>query len=44
MQAPGRGERLLAAAEREAAARGCTSAFLDTFSFQAHGFYERCGY
>ena len=40
----GYGGKLMAAAEREATARGCGSAFLDTFSFQALPFYERLGY
>jgi hypothetical protein len=31
-------------AESEAAARGCHSAWLDTFEFQARGFYEELGY
>jgi ribosomal protein S18 acetylase RimI-like enzyme len=36
--------RLMAAAERYAIAKGCTDAFLETFSFQARPFYERLGY
>jgi hypothetical protein len=30
--------------EKAAAARGCTRAHLDTFSFQGPQFYERLGY
>jgi GNAT superfamily N-acetyltransferase len=40
----GHGREILAAAEREALARGCRRAFLKTFSFQARDFYEKCGY
>jgi GNAT superfamily N-acetyltransferase len=38
------GSKLLAAAEREAAERGCHSAYLDTFDFQALSFYLKQGY
>jgi hypothetical protein len=31
-------------AELYAVERGCTDAFLDTFSFQARPFYEKLGY
>ena len=41
-QAIGRG--LMAEAERIAVTRGCHGAWLDTFSFQARGFYEALGY
>lgn len=40
----GLGRRLVAELERLAKQRGCVGAFLDTFDFQARGFYERCGY
>lgn len=40
----GLGSRLLTAAEDEARRRACTTAFVDTFDFQARPFYERHGY
>lgn len=40
----GYGQRLLARAEQEARQRGARAAYLDTFSFQAPGFYEQNGY
>lgn len=40
----GTGAALLAMAEQEARAAGCAGVWLDTFSFQARGFYERLGY
>jgi GNAT superfamily N-acetyltransferase len=40
----GIGRGLKAQAERLARTRGCHSAHLDTFSFQARGFYETLGY
>jgi GNAT superfamily N-acetyltransferase len=38
------GRKLIMEAEAEAIRRGCSAATLDTFSFQARGFYERLGY
>ncbi len=40
----GFGRKLMDMAELEAAERGCHSAFLDTFSFQALSFYLKLGY
>ena len=40
----GVGTRIMQLAETEAAARGCHGAWVDTFEFQARGFYERLGY
>ena len=40
----GVGRELMARAEVCAGERGCHSAWLDTFSFQARGFYEKLGY
>jgi GNAT superfamily N-acetyltransferase len=40
----GVGTELMRRAEAEAIARGCHSVWLDTFEFQARGFYERLGY
>jgi len=38
------GTRLVDAMEAEARRRGCRSAYLDTFSYQARPFYEKIGY
>jgi GNAT superfamily N-acetyltransferase len=38
------GRQLMAQAEQEAIQRGCHGVWLDTFSFQARGFYEKLGY
>ena len=40
----GFGEKLLKSAEEEASKLGAKHAFLDTFTFQAPGFYEKNGY
>ena len=40
----GHGRALMDRAEAIARQRGCTGAWVDTFSFQAPGFYERLGY
>ena len=40
----GFGRELMKRAEAYARERGCTDAFLDTFSFQARPFYEQLGY
>jgi GNAT superfamily N-acetyltransferase len=44
LRALGLGSRLVTQAEEQARACGCIGAWLDTFSFQARGFYERLGY
>lgn len=40
----GRGAAILKAAEEEALRRGCRHVLLDTYSFQALGFYRNLGY
>jgi ribosomal protein S18 acetylase RimI-like enzyme len=40
----GIGRRLMKEAEKEAARRGCVGAWVDSYSFQAPGFYQRLGY
>jgi GNAT superfamily N-acetyltransferase len=40
----GLGSQLLKKAEELAIAQGCAGVWLDTFGFQARGFYERNGY
>jgi GNAT superfamily N-acetyltransferase len=44
LRGTGLGRKMLLQAEREAITRGCRGAWLDTYSFQARGFYERLGY
>jgi ribosomal protein S18 acetylase RimI-like enzyme len=40
----GTGTQVMAMAEAHAMSLGCTRAYLDTFNFQARGFYEKLGY
>jgi ribosomal protein S18 acetylase RimI-like enzyme len=40
----GVGRRLMNEAEAEAARRGCKGVWVDSYSFQAPGFYQRLGY
>ncbi|NKI94259.1 GNAT family N-acetyltransferase [Rhizobacter sp. SG703] len=40
----GLGTQIMQRAEAEAVERGCVGAWLDTFEFQARGFYEKLGY
>ena len=44
LRGPWLGTRLIAAAEAEAAARGCSQSVHFTYAFQAGRLYERCGY
>ena len=44
LRGQGLGTRLMREAEAVALARGCLGVWLDTFTFQARGFYEKLGY
>lgn len=44
LRGAGLGRDLLRRAEAEAVRRGCRNVWLDSFSFQAPGFYEKLGY
>src|SRR5262245_25587425 len=44
LRGQGIGTELIRRAEAQAVAHGCHGVWLDTFEFQARGFYERLGY
>ena len=44
LRGTGLGTRVMMAAEAEAVRRGCMGAHLDTYDFQAPGFYRKLGY
>jgi GNAT superfamily N-acetyltransferase len=44
LRGTGLGSQLMQQAEDEAIRRECHGSYLDTFDFQARGFYERIGY
>ena len=44
LRGQGLGRELLERAENIARAEGCRGAWVDTYSFQSPGFYERLGY
>jgi ribosomal protein S18 acetylase RimI-like enzyme len=44
LRGQGYGRALMMLAEKQAIQRGCKHAYVDTFDFQARGFYEKLGY
>jgi GNAT superfamily N-acetyltransferase len=44
LRGQGYGREIMKRAEDEALRRGCDHVFLETYSFQALPFYEKCGY
>jgi GNAT superfamily N-acetyltransferase len=44
LRGAGLGRKLMDRAEAEAVTRGCGNVWLDTYSFQARGFYEKLAY
>jgi GNAT superfamily N-acetyltransferase len=44
LRGQGFGKQLMAEAETVARSRGCAGIWIDTFEFQARGFYEKLGY
>ena len=44
LRGQGLGKKIMNMAEDEAVSRGCIGGWLDTFEFQARGFYEKLGY
>ena len=44
LRGQGHGRELLEAAEQEARAHGCKVIQIESYSFQAPGFYQKCGY
>ena len=44
LRGQGIGKKIIESAEEEAKRRGCKYVFVDTFSFQAPGFYQKLGF